>query len=90
MWRELGALQYCECVGDDLAVKGMMPFTRSVKLKPGETVVFAWITYRSKAQRDKVNAAVMKDPRMADMGAMADVFDYKRMLCGGFRTIVDV
>jgi uncharacterized protein YbaA (DUF1428 family) len=58
VWREHGALEFRECVGDDLAVKGMVPF-------PGETVVFSWIVFRSRAHRDRVNAKVMKDPRIA-------------------------
>src|SRR3972149_701226 len=67
VWRDHGALEYRECVGDDLDVKFGVPFTRSVKLKPGETVVFSWIVFKSRAHRDKVNAKVMKDPRLAAM-----------------------
>ena len=92
VWRELGCLDYKECAGDDLAVKGMMSFTRLARLKPGETVVFSWITYKSKAQRDSVNKKIMKDPRMLKMmQAMKDKppFDVKRMAYGGFRVIVD-
>ena len=94
IWREHGALEYRECVGDDLAIKGVMPFTRNAKAKPGETVVFAWIVYKSRAHRDRVNAKVMKDPRMLrmmeTMKAKTPVFDLKRMAYGGFRAIVDV
>jgi uncharacterized protein YbaA (DUF1428 family) len=65
IWREHGALEYRECAGDDLAVKMGMPFPRAMKVKRGETVVFAWIRYKSRAHRDRVNAKVMKDPRIA-------------------------
>src|SRR5688500_2871896 len=64
IWKEHGALEYRECAGDDLDVKFGVPFGKSVKLKKGETVVFAWIVYRNRAHRDKVNAKVMKDPRL--------------------------
>jgi len=86
--REHGALEYRACIGDDLAVKMGMPFPRSMKLKRGETVVFAWIVYKSRAHRDRVNAKVMKDPRLAiDTKAMP--FDVKRMSHGGFSVLVD-
>ncbi len=91
VWREYGALQYRECVGDDLDVKGGMSFTKLVKLKPEEMVVFSWIVYKSRAQRDSVNAGVMKDPRLAKMmDPKAMPFDMKRMTYGGFKTIVDI
>src|SRR5512135_2730674 len=61
IWREYGALEFRECVGDDLAVKGMVPFSRRIRLKPGETAVFSWIVFKSRAHRDRVNAKVMKD-----------------------------
>ena len=89
IWREYGALDYRECVGDDLAVKMGVPFTRLAKLKAGETVVFSWILYKSRAHRDRVNAKVMKDPRISNMchsGTMP--FDMKRMAYGGFKTFV--
>lgn len=90
IWREHGALEYRECAGDDLNVKNGMPFPRGIRTKPGETVVFAWIVYRSRAHRDRVNAKVMKDPRLADMmDPKAMPFDCKRMLYGGFKVIVD-
>jgi uncharacterized protein YbaA (DUF1428 family) len=89
IWREYGALDYKECVGDDLKVKGMTPFTKQVKLKPGETLVFSYIVYQSRAQRDRVNAKVMKDPRL-NMDQQAMPFDLKRMLYGGFKVFVDV
>jgi uncharacterized protein YbaA (DUF1428 family) len=90
IWREHGALEYRECVGDDLDVKMALPFTRGIKVKEGETVVFAWIRYKSRAHRDTVNAKVMKDPRVAEMCDGNDLpFDSKRMLYGGFKTIVE-
>lgn len=88
IWMEHGAMEYRECVGDDINVKGMLPFGSSVKLKPGETVVFSWIAYRSRAHRDRVNARVMKDPRIAKMTGAQMPFDCKRMLYGGFEVIV--
>jgi uncharacterized protein YbaA (DUF1428 family) len=90
IFRELGALEYCECAGDDLNVKIGLPFPRGIKTKPGETVVFSYIVYKSRAHRDNVNAKVMKDPRIA---ALCDPqkmpFDCTRMLYGGFKTIVE-
>jgi uncharacterized protein YbaA (DUF1428 family) len=86
IWQEYGALEYRECVGDDLNVKMGKPFPRQLKLKPGETVVFSWIVYKSRAHRDKVNAKVMKDPRLA-MDSKRMPFDVKRMLYGGFKTL---
>ncbi|HEX6435215.1 MAG TPA: DUF1428 domain-containing protein [Gemmatimonadales bacterium] len=91
VWKEYGALEYRECVGDDLKVKGVKPFPRQLKTKPGETVVFSWIVYRSKADRDRINAKVMKDPRLANMmDPKAMPFDSKRMVYGGFQVIVDL
>ncbi len=89
IWRKHGALQYCECVGDDLAIKGMVPFPKMVKTKPGETVMFAWIVYKSRAHRDQVNAKVMKDPQIQKMCAKKMPFDCKRMAYGGFEVIVE-
>ena len=90
IWREHGALEYRECVGDDLDVKFGTPFPKGIKIKPGETLVFAYVVYQSRAHRDKVNAKVMKDPRI---GGMCDPnnmpFDCNRMLYGGFKTIVE-
>src|SRR5262245_16781529 len=88
IWREHGALEYCECAGDDLDIKFGTPFGKMTKLKPGETVVFAWIVYKSKAHRDRVNAKVMKDPRIANMGPETMPFDPKRMAYGGFKVLV--
>lgn len=91
IWLEHGALEYRECVGDDLAVKGMVPFPKTLNAKPGETVVFSWVVFKSRAHRDRVNAKIMKDPRIAKM--MADgkpaPFDCKRMAYGGFKVLVD-
>ncbi|MFO0992261.1 MAG: DUF1428 domain-containing protein [Hyphomicrobiales bacterium] len=90
VWREHGALQHVECVADDVKVGKYTSFPRSVKLKPGETVVFSWIVYKSRADRDKVNAKVMKDPRLAKMMSGKEMpFDGKRMIYGGFKTKVD-
>ena len=89
IWREHGALEFRECVGDDLNVKMGMPFPRMIKLKRGETVLFSWVVYKSRADRDRVNAKVLKDPRLAkmmDAGPMP--FDHKRMVYGGFKILV--
>jgi len=88
IWREHGALEFRECVGDDLNVKMGLPFPRGIKTKPSETVVFSWIIYKSRTHRDRVNARVMKDPRFAKMPKTMP-FDVKRMLYGGFKTIVE-
>jgi len=89
IWREHGALEYRECAGDDLKVKKVVPFPRTVRLKRGETVVFSWIVFKSRAHRDRVNAKVMKDPRLAKMmDAKAMPFDFKRMVYGGFKVLV--
>ena len=90
IWREHGALEVRECVGDDLAVKMATPFPRLAKAKPGETVFFSWIVFKSRAHRDRVNAKVMKDPRLATMGPEAMPFDMKRMAYGGFKALVDL
>ena len=90
VWRDHGALQYRECVGDDLDVKMGLPFPKGLKIKPGETVVFAWIAYKSKAHRDRVNAEVMKDPRLnSSMEGKKMPFDVNRMLYGGFTVLVE-
>jgi uncharacterized protein YbaA (DUF1428 family) len=87
VWLYHGALEYRECVGDDLDIKGVLPFAKTVRAKPTETVVFAWITYKSRAHRDQVNAKVMKDPRMKAPASAP--FDLKRMAYGGFKTLVE-
>ena len=90
IWREHGALEYRESAGDDLKVKWGAQFPRVVKARPGETVFFSWIVYRSRAHRDRVNARVMKDPRLASMMDPRSMpFDMKRMSYGGFRVLVD-
>ncbi len=92
VWRDHGALEYRECVGDDLNVKFGVPFPRTIKPKPGETVMFSWITFKSRAHRDRVNAKVVKDKRltaMMDPKAMPLPFDCKRMMYGGFKVLVD-
>ena len=90
IWMEHGALQYVECVGEDLKVKMGKPFPRLARTKAGETVVFSWIVYKSRAHRDKVNAKVMKDPRLSSMGPDVMPFDPKHMTYGGFEAIVDL
>jgi uncharacterized protein YbaA (DUF1428 family) len=88
IWMKHGALDYKECVGDDLESKWGTPFPRMMKLKSGETVVFSYIVYKSRAHRDRVNAKVMKE--MEKMGGMKDMpFDMKRMVYGGFKVLVD-
>jgi uncharacterized protein YbaA (DUF1428 family) len=89
IWREHGALEYRECVGDDVKPGKTTSFPQSVKAKRGETVVFSWIVYRSRAHRDRVNAKVMKDPRITGMDPKTMPFDASRMFWGGFKTIVD-
>jgi uncharacterized protein YbaA (DUF1428 family) len=88
LWRENGALEFRECVGDDLNVKMGLPFPRGIKTKPGETVVFSWIIYKSRAHRDRVNTKVVRDPRFEKLPKTMP-FDVKRMLYGGFKTIVE-
>jgi len=92
VWKDHGAIDYCECVADDVKVGKWTSFPRSVKLKRGETVIFSWITYKSRAHRDKVNAKVMKDKRLAAMmTSPSDMpFDGKRMIYGGFKTAVSL
>jgi uncharacterized protein YbaA (DUF1428 family) len=89
IWREHGALEVTECVADDVKPGKLTSFPQSVKLKPGEIVVFSWIVFKSRAQRDRVNAKVMKDPRLASMmNPAAMPFDGKRMFYGGFKVLV--
>jgi uncharacterized protein YbaA (DUF1428 family) len=90
VWRDHGALQYIEGVADDVKPGKHTSFPQSVKLKPGETVVFAYIVYKSRAHRDRVNAKVMKDPRLKNMmDPKALPFDGKRMFWGGFKVLVE-
>ncbi|MEW6156871.1 MAG: DUF1428 domain-containing protein [Verrucomicrobiota bacterium] len=89
LWIDHGALEYRECIGEDLNTKCLVPFPRMVKVKPGETVVLAWIVFKSRAHRDRVNDKVMKDPRLAKMMEGKPVpFDCKRMAYGGFDVLV--
>lgn len=91
IWREYGALEYRECVGDDLKVERVKSFSRSAGAKAGETVVFSWIVYQSRAHRDRVNAKVMADPRLAEMADGKNMpFDVRRMAYGGFKVLVDL
>lgn len=89
VWKDHGALDYRECVGDDLKVKMGLPFPKLAKTKAGETVVFSYIVYRSRAHRDKVNAKVMKDKRLFEGMPKEMPFDMKRMAYGGFKTLVE-
>jgi uncharacterized protein YbaA (DUF1428 family) len=89
VWKAHGALEYCECVGDDVSVKFGLPFPKLVKPKTGEVIVFSWIVYKSRAHRDRVNAKVMKDERMNE-GPKEMPFDMKRMTWGGFEMLVDM
>ena len=91
IFREYGALDYKESVGDDLKVPMGLPFTRLAKLKPNETVFFSFVVYKSGAHRDSVNKKIMKDPRMLAMCGPKDMpFDVKRMAYGGFKALVDL
>lgn len=90
IWREHGALEFVECVAEDVKPGKYTSFPQSVKLKRGETVVFSWIRFKSRAHRDRVNAKVMKDPRLANMMDPKTMpFDAKRMFYGGFKILVN-
>ena len=92
VWRKHGALEYFECVGDDLNTKWAgIKFPRAVKAKPGETVVFSFVVFKSRAHRDRVNAKVMKEMSMSDSACEAKPmpFDMKRMVYGGFKVLVE-
>jgi uncharacterized protein YbaA (DUF1428 family) len=90
IWREHGVLDYRECIADDVKVGKWTSFPRSVKLKPGETVIFAWAVYKSRAHRDRVHAKAMSDPRLAKfMNPKSMPFDGKRMIFGGFKTFIE-
>ncbi len=91
VWREHGALEFRECVADDVPKGEITSFPRSVQVKRGETVVFSWIVFKSRAHRDRVNAKVMSDPRLAEMMSAKEMpFDAKRMIYGGFEVLVEV
>jgi len=90
IWKEFGAIEYTECIADDVKPGKVTSFPQSVKLKPGETVVFAYVVYKSRAQRDRVMAKVMKDPRLANMMDPKKMpFDAKRMFWGGFKGLIE-
>jgi uncharacterized protein YbaA (DUF1428 family) len=90
IWLEHGALEYVECIADDVKPGKHTSFPQSVKLKPNETVWFSYIVYKSRAHRDRVMAKVMKDPRFEEMGPQAMPFDGKRMIYGGFTAKVEL
>jgi uncharacterized protein YbaA (DUF1428 family) len=91
VWKEYGALEYIECVADDVKPGKLTSFPQSVKLRRDEVVVFSWIIYKNRAARDRINARVMKDPRLADMMNPKDIpFDGKRMFFGGFKSMVEL
>ena len=90
IWKDHGAISYTECVADDVPVGKVTSFTRAVKLKRGETVVFAWVTYKSRRQRDAVVKKVLADPRLTDQMDMKKApFDAARMIYGGFKSMVE-
>jgi uncharacterized protein YbaA (DUF1428 family) len=91
IWKEHGALEYKECAGDDMNVKFGVPFPKTMNVKKGETVIFAFVVFKSRAHRDKVNAKVMKDKRLEEAMDISKMpFDTKRMVYGGFKSIVDL
>ncbi len=92
LWKEHGALEFYECAGDDLEIENMLSFKQTAKASEEETVIFSWIVFESREQRDKVNAAVMEDARMKEMMKSLEpkTFDYKRMAYGGFKTLVTI
>ena len=90
VWIEHGAVSYRECIGEDLKVKFGLPFPKLTQAKPSETVCFSWIEYKSRAHRDKVNAKVMTDPRIANMDPKKMPVDSRRMVYGGFKVLVDL
>jgi uncharacterized protein YbaA (DUF1428 family) len=90
LWIEHGALEYRECMADDVKPGKQTSFPQSVKLKPSEVVWFSWIVFKSRRHRDLVNARVMNDPRLQAIGPDVVPFDMKRMIYGGFKTVVDL
>ncbi len=88
VWMDHGALEYYECVADDVKVGKRTSFPRSVKLKPTETVIFSYVVYKSRSDRDRVMKKVMQDKRFADMGPDTMPFDGKRMIYGGFKMMI--
>lgn len=90
VWREYGALAFVECIADDVEPGKLTSFPQSVRLRKDETVVFSWIVYESRAERDRINAQVMKDPRIAGMDPESMPFDGRRMFWGGFEILADL
>ena len=91
IWMEFGALAYHECIADDVKPGKWTSFPQSVKLKKSETVVFSWIVYKSRKDRDRINKKIMADPRLKKMmGGKGLPFDGKRMIYGGFKTLVEL
>ncbi len=91
LWREHGAIQYRECVGDDMTVEGMVNFPKLTKARPGEVVIFAYAVFKSRKHRDAANRKIMADPRVAALCEKFDMkLDCKRMSYGGFKTLVDL
>ncbi len=90
VWLEHGALEYAECVGDDLKGAGGISFPKLTKVKPSEVVVFSWVVYKSKKSRDSIMKKVMADPRFADMDPDNMPFDMTKMSHGGFIPMVDL
>ena len=91
IWRQHGAVEYRECVAEDVPAKQLALFARGVRLKRNEVLLFSWVVYKTKADRNRVNAKVITDPRIAKMMSPSqNLFDMKRMAYGGFKTIVDL
>jgi uncharacterized protein YbaA (DUF1428 family) len=91
IWKEHGALQYWECVADDVKPGKVTSFPQAVQLKDDEVVVFSWILYPSREERDRINAKVMEDPRLKDMMDPKNMpFDGMRMFWGGFKSIIEL
>jgi len=91
IWKEYGALEYIECISDDVKPGKLTSFPQSVKLKPDELVAFSWIIYKSRADRNRINKLIMADPRLKGMMDPKSVpFDSKRMIYGGFKSIVEL
>jgi len=89
VWKEYGALDYWECVGDDLTVTDMVSFSQIAQAGPDETVIFAWVLFESREQRDRANERIMADPRLQEMmNSDKPIFDYRRMAYGGFKELV--
>ena len=90
VWKDHGALEYRECVGDDMKSKMGTPFPKVAKAKKGEVVVFSWVVYKSRAHRDKILPKIMQDKRLTSMSPKDVPFDMKRMSYGGFKVLVDM